>query len=296
MLLKDFISESSSALLDIYPAEEARAIVLMVCEAVLGTKSYTHIIEPATEVPLSRISELGCLMDRLRAAEPVQYVLGHTVFHGLEFKVTHDVLIPRPETEEIVEAAIAAAGRLAAAQVEARPLRVLDLCTGSGCIAWSLALALPGSEVVAVDISDSALEVARSQEFTSLLSERSARAPEFVHADVLDLDHVPQWGSFDLIISNPPYVMDSQKPDMRRNVLEHEPALALFVPDDDPLIFYRAVAAWARQLLAPGGVGFVEINDLLGTGTEDVFKAAGFTHTSILRDFAQKDRAVSFSR
>lgn len=300
MLLKDYISESTAALQDIYPAEEARSIILMACEDILGVKSYTHIVEPQTEVPESRRPVLDAAVARLRNAEPIQYVLGWTLFHDFRFRVTDAVLIPRPETEEIVEAAIRTADRIhrmrQAYGKSAAPVRVLDLCTGSGCIAWTMALSVPGCEVVAVDISDPALEVARHQDFSRELNERHAHAPEFVRADVLDQDAIPSWDRFDIIISNPPYVMDAQKASMRRNVLEHEPALALFVPDDDPLIFYRAVAAWSKALLAPEGQGFVEINDLLGKETATVFLKAGFSHAAVVRDFSDKDRSVSFSR
>lgn len=300
MLLKDYISESSSALLDLYPAEEAHAIAIMVCVGLLGVKSYTHIVEPLTEVPSSKLPDLMHALERLKSAEPVQYVLGRAMFHDLEFKVTPAVLIPRPETEEIVDAAIEAARRIMSDRMgesgSGRPVRVLDLCTGSGCIAWSIALSVPGSEVVAVDISEAALDIASHQDFGDILQARQSRPPMFVRADVLDLDHIPVWEAFDIIIGNPPYVMDSQRTDMRRNVLEHEPELALFVADDDPLVFYRAIAQWSLKLLAPGGQGFVEINDLLGAGTEAVFREAGFSHTSLVRDFAQRDRSVTFSR
>lgn len=300
MLLKDYISESIASLQHLYTSQEARSIVLMVCGDILGVRSYTHIVEPQTEVPESKMPALEDAISRLRAWEPVQYVLGKATFHDLCFRVNPSVLIPRPETEEIVSAAIGIADRIQrmrkADGVTAGPARVLDLCTGSGCIAWTMAICVPGCEVVAVDLSTEALKVAQSQDFAGLLEDRHAKAPRFVCADVLDIGHIPSWDSFDLIISNPPYVLDSQKADMRRNVLEHEPSMALFVPDGDPLMFYRAVAAWANRLLAPGGQGIVEINDMLGRETEAVFRESGFTHTSLIKDFTDRDRSVVFSR
>ena len=140
-------------------------------------------------------------------------------------------------------------------------MRVLDLCTGSGCIAWSVALSVPGTEVVGVDISEPALAVARSQDFARECKERKAKAPLFVCADVLDTEQDFDHGTFDLILSNPPYITESEKDRMHRNVLEHEPHLALFVPDGDPLVFYRAVAAWSRRFLAEEGRGMAEINE-----------------------------------
>ena len=175
-----------------------------------------------------------------------------------------------------------------------RKTRVLDLCTGSGCIAWTMALENPDAEVVAVDISDAALEVASSQDFSDELSRTGAKAPVFVKADVLA--DVPFAGQFDIILSNPPYVMDTETALMRTNVLDHEPHLALFVSDDDPLIFYRAVARWASRLLSSSGFGIVEINEALGAETAQVFIDAGFPTAQVLQDFSGRDRFVHFSR
>ena len=169
MLLKDFIAEGVASLRDLYPEEEARSLVLMLCAAKLGVQRYTHLIEPQTEIPPGREEELSEAMERLRDAEPVQYVTGVASFCGHDFRVTRDVLIPRPETECLVREACEAAEALARMKTAAgragEPLRILDLCTGSGCIAWSLSLALPGARVTGVDVSEAALEVARGQAF-----------------------------------------------------------------------------------------------------------------------------------
>ena len=171
-------------------------------------------------------------------------------------------------------------------------------CTGSGCIAWTLALERPGTEVVAVDISDGALEVASSQDFADEIKRTGAYAPAFVKADVLA--DVPAHGHFakvfDVILSNPPYVMDKEKALMRTNVLDHEPHLALFVSDEDPLLFYRAVARWASRLLSSTGFGVVEINEAFGAETAQVFIDAGFPISRVLQDFSGRDRFVQFSR
>lgn len=299
MLLKDFISESTSSLTGLYPESEAHSIIMMLCTDLLGVKSYTHIIEPSFAVPESRTAELEEAVARLVKAEPVQYVLGHTLFHDLDFHVTPAVLIPRPETEEIVSEAVREAERISRmrqSSAESKPVRVLDLCTGSGCIAWTMALSVPGCEVVAVDLSEEALKVAQGQDFKRLLAERHAKAPLFVKADVLDTEAPFEHGVFDIVISNPPYVMDSQKADMRPNVLGYEPHMALFVSDDDPLVFYRAVASWALRHMEANGRGFVEINDLLGPQTERIFREAGFPHCSQVADFSGKRRCVTFSK
>ena len=283
MLLSDFIRRGSASLETLYPSPEARGLVLMLCEERLGVKSYTHIVEPGYEIPADRLAELEGELGRLAAGEPIQYVLGYADFCGRRFRVNPSVLIPRPETELLVGEAVS---ELLARE---RPCRALDLCTGSGCIAWSLALEVRGTEVVAVDISDDALAVARSQ-----FEEETG--PLFVKADVLDTEQPFGHGEFDVLVCNPPYVMDSERARMRPNVLEHEPELALFVPDSDPLKFYRAAARWAQRFLRADGVGIVEINEALGPGTEAVFREAGFGKTQIIRDFASKSRFVKFSR
>jgi release factor glutamine methyltransferase len=259
-------------------------MVLMFLQHSIGVTRHTHILEPSYEVSEEASAEALGAFDRMAAGEPIQYIIGKAYFYDREFDVTPDVLIPRPETELLVREAVDWAHRSGR-----KSLRILDLCTGSGCIAWSMALELPGSEVTAVDISDGALAVAAGQKF------ECDNAPKFIKADVL-AGPVEGLGTFDMILSNPPYVMDSEKALMRRNVLDHEPWLALFVSDDDPLVFYRAVAAWARRLLKPDGIGIVEINEALGPETAAVFSQGGFADTSVIRDLSDRPRFVRFSR
>ena len=285
MLLAEFIRESVPALEKLYPSPEARGLVLMLCEERLGVRSYTHIVEPLFEIPEPELPGLKADMSRLAAGEPIQYVLGYTEFCGRKFKVAPSVLIPRPETGQLVDESL----KLLAAM--GRPAKVLDLCTGSGCIAWSVALGAPGVSVTATDISEPALALARSQ-FKDVSS--GANAPEFVCSDLLGGCREIS-GRFDLLLSNPPYVMEKEKAAMRRNVLEHEPGIALFVPDDDPLLFYRALASVSLRLLDSSGTGVVEINEALGPETAAVFEAAGYKKTEILRDIFGKDRFVRFS-
>lgn len=293
MLLADFIKDGTEALESLYPAPEARNIVLWLCEEMLGTKSYTHIIEPSYAIPEDRLPALEASLDRLLMGEPIQHIVGHTEFFGYDFKVSRNVLIPRPETEILVQEMVAAA---LSAQDEKDDVRMLDLCTGSGCIAWSIAMAVPGVEAIGVDISDAALEMADGQFYDHTMSERGIIQPRFIKADVLDIDNIPELGLFDIVISNPPYIMDSEKAQMRKNVLDYEPALALFVRDDDPLIFYRAVAVWADRLLVDNGVGMVEINETLGEPTKAVYEAAGFKDVTIVKDFYGKERFVRFKK
>lgn len=289
MRLAEFIRTGARDLESLYPSREAHSIVLMLCESVLGTRSYTHIVEPEYEIDPSKYDMLDGALTRLRTGEPVQQVIGYADFCGLRFKVTPDVLIPRPETEILVRHMVEEASRIP-------DCRILDLCTGSGCIAWTLAISVPGVEVVAVDISDAALEVARSQYSVSEFREKGVIEPLFVKADVLDTEQDFPYGMFDLIVSNPPYIKESEKSLMRKNVLDFEPGLALFVPDDDPLLFYRAIARWSERFLDGGGKAMTEINETLGEETEKVFKASGFPRTEIVKDFFEKNRFVKYSR
>lgn len=285
MLLKSLIDEAVAMLQVSYPEREAKEMVYACLESMAGTRRYTHMLEPAYEVSDDIAVKALDSFRRMAAGEPMQYVMGYADFYGRRFAVTPDVLIPRPETEILCRYVLNRhAGRM----------RILDMCTGSGCIAWTLALEMPGTEVKAVDISEGALRVASSQDFLSELSCTGAHAPDFVKADVLGPCTLEE--SFDIIVSNPPYVMNKEKSLMRSNVLDHEPHLALFVSDDDPLIFYRAVARWARTCLKSGGYGIVEINEALGAETAEVFNKAGFRDVNVLKDLSDKDRFVSFVR
>lgn len=300
MLLAEFVKAGTKALESLYPQKEARSIVLMLCEEVLGTENYTHIVEPEFKIDDKKLPELEAAMERLKKMEPVQYVLGHTEFYGRTFKVDPAVLIPRPETELLCRDAIKLGMRVYRMRSpygkNAEPVRILDLCTGSGCIAWTMALSIPGSRVTAVDISDAALEVAAGQDFAAELKSKETFKPEFIKADVLDSEQEIELGPFDMVLSNPPYIMESEKEDMRRNVLEYEPESALFVPDDDPLLFYRAIARWSQRFMSPDGVGLSEVNETLARQTETVFRAAGYAHTEIVRDFSDKNRYIIYHK
>ena len=289
MLLGDFLREGVSRLTSLYPASEARNILHLLCGERLGIDRYTHVTEPSYTIPAESLSALSDDLDRLASGEPVQYVLGFEEFRGRRFKVSPDVLIPRPETEILCAEAIRIGSRLS--KDKSDPIRILDLCTGSGCIAWTLALDIPGSEVYGLDISEAALAVACSQDPAPERAER----PVFFQADILLEPPVFLRGKFDLILANPPYIMESQKAEMRPNVTEYEPDLALFVPDGDPLLFYRAIARWAGGLLSARGTGIVEINELIGDGTVAVFKDSGFKNVELLNDFYGKNRFVKFS-
>ena len=312
MLLSEFIASALDGLESLYPRAEARSMVsILVCER-LGVQSWTHIANPSFEVPEQSLAQLEVDLQKLLASEPLQYVLGYAEFYGRRFRVTKDVLIPRPETELLVDTVLQklkSASRGCDRADDRVALKILDLCTGSGCIAWTLALEPVGAHLTAIDISQAALAIARSQfsgEFAQGASGNSivsGREVTFIEADVLDLSEEGlsgthsklALGQFDVIVSNPPYVMEQEKALMRSNVLDHEPALALFVPDDDPLIFYRAIAHHASRLLSAHGWGIVEINTLLAEPTAECFRQAGLQDVTILPDLSGKPRFVSFS-
>lgn len=287
MLLSEFVRKGAGLLREApglgYDPAEADSIVRLLCSERLGVPSYAYLLSPSPAIPDGSLPALGRDMERLCQGEPVQYVIGKASFYGREFKVGPGVLIPRPETELLVEKALEAPSR-----------RAIDLFTGSGCIPWSLTLEKPGLDVTAVDLSEDALRYARGQ-FDSGSLEEGARAPSFLKADILDAPP-SGLGTFDLLTANPPYVCESQKAEMRPNVLDHEPGMALFVPDDDPLVFYRATAKWAGMLLARGGYGIVEINDTMGKETAAVFSGDGFIDVSVIKDLSGRDRFVSFYR
>ena len=283
MILKDIIKQGTETISRLYPEREAREMVLSYLESRVGTSRHTHIVDPGYQVPDEALPDITDAFNRMAAGEPLQYVTGKAYFYGREFNVTPDVLIPRPETEILCREIIRNAPESP---------RVLDLCTGSGCIAWTSALEIPDADVTAVDISDGALGVASGQDFSG---EKCLISPEFIKADMLGTP-LRGLGQFDVIASNPPYVMDSEKALMRKNVLDHEPHLALFVPDTDPLVFYRAVAVWALELLKKEGYGIVEINETLGPQTAEIFSGAGFVSVRILKDLNDKDRFVEFKK
>ena len=296
MLLKDLIRKGIETVSVCYSEREAKEIVSAYMEDVFCIKRYQSSLTPDMEMSEGQACQAGRDFARIAAGEPLQYVTGKAFFYSREFRVTPDVLIPRQETEMLCHTVLS---------TSRRNQNILDLCTGSGCIAWTLALEMPGSKVTAVDISDGALSVASSQDFIEEMDRTHAFKPCFIKADVLKgpavcanffSDYATLSPKFDIIVSNPPYVMDSEKPLMRTNVLDHEPHLALFVPDDDPLKFYVAVAQWAAKLLAEDGIGVVEINEALGEQTAQVFMEYGFSAVDIVQDLHGKDRFVRFSR
>lgn len=269
-----------------YGEGEAKAMARIIFENLKGWTPVDLAIK-ANEHPSKFLeSKIADVVARLHDDEPIQYVFGVADFYGMKFKVNQSTLIPRPETAELVDLIVKDAG----AQ---KDLRVLDLCTGSGCIAVALSLNLPFAAVTAVDISDEALVVAK-ENAAGLHAKVS-----FVHADILTLtDHSPQTldGPFDIIVSNPPYITESERASMAGNVLLHEPASALFVPDSKPLEFYDAIADYASKCLSPTGVLWFELNPIYASDLEAHLKARGFENVQLMRDSYGKIRFARVSR
>ncbi len=259
-----------------YGLREAQAIALLVLETAFGlsrTDVYADKVRHFSEEENRRWLNIS---QRLAVGEPVQYVLGLASFYGMSFHVTPATLIPRPETEELVTIAKSLARKCA---------RILDAGTGSGCIAISLAQHLPEADVEAWDISPEALEVAKKN------ARKNGVNVRFVQRDMLKTEHPSD--RFDLIVSNPPYIRESERAEMASHVLEHEPPTALFVPDEDALRFYRALGHLALCTLSPGGYLCVEINAALGKETALLFSGAGLEEVRIIKDAFGRDRFLT---
>lgn len=292
MNLKEISAEARVRLSAKYDDSHESDVLLNRLEAeFLDCPSYMRVTEPLLEIPRDKSEKFFSALSRVCSGEPLQYVLGHETFYGRKFNVSPSALIPRPETEELCKEVIGSIDIQGGLAEPHRRVRILDLCTGSGCIAWTLAAEIPDSEVVAVDISSEALSVALTQP----LSLRNS--PTFVLADVLAGPETFQNDNpalcadgFDVIVSNPPYVRDSERRFMDSNVLDYEPDLALFVPDEDPLLFYRSVVEWSKSLLNRGGICAVEINEALPEETARLFTS--FSSVRVLNDMFAKLRIV----
>ena len=280
MTTQQLTASLATALHALYPAPEAQAVAALVAESLLNLSPLQRRMQAAAPVPAAVLARLPSVQARLLAHEPVQYVLGTAHFAGLELEVTPATLIPRPETEELVQ--------LIARAHAGRPgLCLLDVGTGSGCLAIALARELPGSQVLAVDISAEALAVARRN------AARYAPAVQFEQVDILQREPAGVApASLDILVSNPPYVRESERALMRENVLAWEPATALFVPDDDPLLFYRRLGQVGRRLLRPGGALYFEINEAFGPETEDLLRGQSYVAVRGVADMFDRPRMV----
>lgn len=275
-MMNKIVAYIRSRLQPYYTAEEVSALSRIVCCDLLGQAPTDYYLGKDIVLSSKKEQELEDILQRLSRFEPLQYIEGRTLFLGREFGVAPGVLIPRPETEELVE--------LMLKEIPA-DARILDVGTGSGCIAISLAKELPDTLVTAWDVSPEALSVARAN------ARKLQSNVRFVECDVLACQ-VDEVGLYDVIVSNPPYVTEAEKADMEPNVLQWEPSLALFVPDDDPLRFYRRIAVLGRDMLADGGRLYFEINRAYGREMVEMLRAMGYVGVRVEKDLSQNDRFV----
>ena len=269
----------------VYDEREAQAVARMVLEVHFGL-TMAEVL--CGQMPDER--ELRQIQQRLLAGEPVQYVIGEAEFGGRRFCVAPGVLIPRPETYELCQWVIEELeerGERREEREEKREERILDIGTGSGCIACTLAAELPEAEVTAWDISEDALAIAR---------ENAKRTHVHVSFELVDVLHSPPISRYDLIVSNPPYICQQEAEAMEHHVLDHEPHQALFVPDDDPLLFYRAIAQYGSHALTPGGSLFFEINPLYANELETLLSTMSYHDIEIRNDQFGKPRMIKATR
>jgi release factor glutamine methyltransferase len=294
MQLNSYKTQFITSLLPVVDEAEAQSFFYLVAEHLHQLRRIDLALDPTFQLTEAQLQQWESIRLRLMKQEPVQYILGSTTFCDLPFTVTPDVLIPRPETEELVAWVVESfAFNPQPTTDNGQPItdnrqRLLDIGTGSGCIAIALAINLPEVQVYALDVSDKAVQIAR------LNAEKNAVQLQFICQNILEtkqLDH-----QFDVIVSNPPYVRELEKHEIQANVLEHEPHLALFVADEDPLLFYRKIGELAFESLTPNGNLFVEINQYLGEATLQLFREIGFTQVELRKDLYGNDRMIRACR
>jgi release factor glutamine methyltransferase len=269
-----FLSEELSSL---YPANEISALSSIIIKTLFNIDKLHRYTEPKLPVSLKDAGRIRQICDELKTGKPIQYIFGETIFYGCRIKVNQSTLIPRQETEELADLIIK----------ENRGLNghIIDFGTGSGCIAIALAKNLPLSSVTAIDISAGALAIAEEN------AEINQVKIAFLREDILTLN-LQSLAKASLIVSNPPYILESEKVNMNRNVLGFEPANALFVPDNDPLIYYRIILNHGKSLLTSGGQAYFEINEALGAETEQVMNQYGYSDIQIIKDLNGKNRFI----
>lgn len=274
-------------LAQVYDEGEAKAIARLAYEVRFGLTFTDLCLGKDTQLSADDQAQAAEICSRLLQQEPVQYVLGQAEFCGHTMMVNEHVLIPRPETEELCQWVVS---EMSDERLEVRDFSILDIGTGSGCIAVTLAAALPQAEVTAWDISAEALQVAREN------ARRSGVPVTFQQVDMLNTHHVPLSTQWELIVSNPPYICYKERAMMESNVLDHEPHTALFVPDDDPLLFYHAIAEYGQKALKVGGWLYFEINPLYADELTDMFCAMSYHDIETKEDQYGKQRMIRARR
>lgn len=291
------ITKLKETLSPLYDQRETRAVIDLILEEVCGISRIDRIMTPDRIIGKEETARVSAICQMLATGAPVQYALGYEYFMGRKFFVNKDVLIPRPETAELVEWICSTViddspkSKIASSGDNLGRIEIIDIGTGSGCIALSLAALINNSHVIAADLSTGALITAKSNADNLNISN-----VEFVEMDILEekeqsYQH-PGVDKFDVIVSNPPYITNKEKVEMRKNVLDFEPSLALFVPDEDPLLFYRAIACFGKKNLKEGGRLFFEINAAFGKETCQLLSDVGYKEIELRKDINGRDRMI----
>jgi release factor glutamine methyltransferase len=278
MYLKEIKNIFHLELDPIYSPEEVNSFFYMLIEYFLGLERFILALEPNLIITKEEETPLFEALSRLKLEIPIQHIIGKTHFMDLEFLVDKNVLIPRPETEDLVR------WILDDIKNNQEAITILDIGTGSGCIPIALKKQLPNAKVATLDISDKALKIATQN------AKNNTVQIEFIHANILEIDKLHQ--KFDIIVSNPPYVRELEKKEMHQNVLQHEPELALFVSDEEPLLFYRKIASFAVNNLNDGGALYFEINQYLGKETKQLLDSTNFSDIELRQDLFGNDRML----
>ncbi|AEE18420.1 release factor glutamine methyltransferase [Dokdonia sp. Hel_I_63] len=288
MNIDEFRIDFRQQLAGMYEREEVENLCFLTLEHVLKMNRVEVSLSRKMDISTSALTQLNDVTGRLSRSEPIQYIVGTTEFYGIEFQVNPATLIPRPETEELVDWIITDKAESFVKSETQEKLKILDIGTGSGCIAISLAKYMSKAHVEAIDISQDALATAYQN------AKRNEVDVTFYNQDVLAVEELEH--KYDIIVSNPPYVRMLEKKEMRDNVLSNEPDSALFVSDDDPLIFYRKIGELAFESLSVNGFLYFEINEYLGKEMIDLLKVIGFENVELREDMFGKDRMIKASR
>lgn len=278
MKIREYRNHFIQELTPIYDAGEAESFFYLILEDLKSLKRIDIALHTETEFSDSEVVQWNEILEKLKQYIPVQYILGKAHFYGLEFEVNENVLIPRPETEELVDWV------LSDAKQKKENLKILDIGTGSGCIAISLAKNLSISKISAIDVSEKALAIAQKN------AQNNNVVINFILQNILETEDLKQ--QFDIIVSNPPYVRNLEKEEIKQNVLDHEPHLALFVDDNDALVFYRKIIELAQKNLSENGALYFEINQYLGKEMMDLLEQNGFQQMELRKDIYGNNRMV----
>lgn len=280
MTIKHYRDYFIQELTSLYDVGEAESFFYLILEAKHQLKLVDIALQPDIAFSETELESWSSILEQLKKEIPIQYILGVTHFYGLEFEVNSAVLIPRPETEELVDWII----QNSMLKTQNSKLKILDIGTGSGCIGIALAKNLPNAQVFALDVSEKALDTAKKN------AEKNQVQLTFIHQSILETEDLAQ--EFDIIVSNPPYVRELEKLEIKNNVLDNEPHLALFVEDNDALIFYRKIAQLAQKNLNPKGQLYFEINQYLGQEMLDLLRGMGFKNSVLRQDIYGNDRMI----